>query len=126
MTHVDWSIKGPEIAACNCEWGCPCQFNALPSHGNCRATAAMRIDEGHFGDVRLDGLKFVGMFAWPRAIHEGHGEGMAVSRRRSVKIGSTSSAGVEVLSGLEGTERIVTHGNEILRDGQPVRLVGGS
>ena len=31
MAHVDWSIKGPEIATCNCDWGCPCQFNALPT-----------------------------------------------------------------------------------------------
>ena len=57
MAYVDWSIKGPEITTCNCDWGCPCQFNALPSHGDCRAAVAFRIDEGHFGDVRLDGLK---------------------------------------------------------------------
>jgi hypothetical protein len=83
MAHVDWSIKGPEIATCNCEWGCPCQFNALPSHGNCRAAVAMRIDEGHFGDVKLNGLKFVGLFAWPKAIHEGHGEGLPVLDERA-------------------------------------------
>lgn len=83
MAFVDWSIKGPELSACNCEWGCPCQFNALPSHGNCRACVAVRIDEGHFGKVRLDGLMFVGMFAWPKAIYEGHGEGMAVLDERA-------------------------------------------
>lgn len=75
MAYVDWSIKGPEIASCNCAWGCPCQFNALPTYGDCRATMAMRIDEGHFGDVSLDGIKFAATFAWPGAIHEGGGEG---------------------------------------------------
>lgn len=38
----------------------------------------MRIDEGHFGDVDLSGTKWVGMFAWPKAIHEGHGEAFVV------------------------------------------------
>lgn len=74
MAHVDWSIRGPELATCNCDWGCPCQFNALPTHGNCRAAVGMRIDEGHFGEVKLDGLRWVCLFAFPRAIHEGHGE----------------------------------------------------
>jgi RND family efflux transporter MFP subunit len=53
-------------------------------------------------------------------------EGSTVSRRRNVRIGSTSTAGVEVLEGLDGTERVITRGNEILQDGQPVRLVGDS
>lgn len=78
MTYVDWRIRGPEISNCNCDWGCPCQFNALPTHGDCRAMTAMHIDQGHFGDVSLDGLKWVGMFAWPKAIHEGHGEAFVV------------------------------------------------
>ena len=78
MAHVDWMLKGPEISTCNCDWGCPCQFNALPTRGDCRAVVGMRVDEGHFGDVRLDGLKVVGCFAWPGAIHEGHGEALAI------------------------------------------------
>lgn len=78
MTYVDWRIRGPEISNCNCDWGCPCQFNALPTHGDCRAMTAMHIDQGHFGEVSLDGLKWVGMFAWPKAIHEGHGEAFVV------------------------------------------------
>jgi len=78
MAYVDWRMRGPEIANCNCAWGCPCQFNALPTNGDCRAMTAMRIDEGHFGDVDLSGLKWVGMFGWPKAIHEGGGEAFVV------------------------------------------------
>ena len=48
LASVDWHIKGPELATCNCDWGCPCQFNSLPSHGDCRAAVAMRIDQGDF------------------------------------------------------------------------------
>lgn len=83
MAHIDWRLKGPEISACNCAWGCPCQFNSLPTHGNCRATVAMRIDEGHFGEVLLDGLLWAGVFAWPGAIHEGHGESQVVVDERA-------------------------------------------
>lgn len=78
MSYVDWALRGPQIATCNCSWGCPCQFNGLPTHGDCRAAVAMRVDDGHFGDVRLDGLKWAGLFAWPRAIHEGNGEALAI------------------------------------------------
>ncbi len=78
MSFIEWRMHGPEIANCNCDWGCPCQFNALPTRGDCRAMTAMRIDEGHFGTVDLSGLKWVGMFAWPGAIHEGGGEAFVV------------------------------------------------
>jgi Protein of unknown function (DUF1326) len=36
-----------------------CQFNALPTHGNCRYVAGFQIEQGHFGDVKLDGLRAV-------------------------------------------------------------------
>ena len=78
MSLVEWRMRGPEIANCNCDWGCPCQFNALPTRGNCRAMTAMRIDEGYFGELDLSGLKWAGMFAWPGPIHEGGGEAFVV------------------------------------------------
>ena len=78
MSLVEWRMRGPEIANCNCDWGCPCQFNALPTRGNCRAMTAMRIDEGYFGELDLSGLKWCGMFAWPGPIHEGAGEAFVV------------------------------------------------
>lgn len=83
MAFVDWSIKGPEFAACNCNWGCPCQFNSLPSNGNCRALLGLRIDEGHFGDLSLDGLKVAAVFAWPGAVHEGRGEAQLIIDERA-------------------------------------------
>ena len=74
MNYVDWEIKGPEISSCSCDWGCPCQFNSLPTHGNCRAAMAFEIEQGHFGEVSLDGLRAAAMVAWPGPIHEGGGE----------------------------------------------------
>lgn len=78
MGKVYWRIRGPEISTCNCNWGCPCQFNSLPTHGDCRAGVAMRIDEGHYGDTPLDGLLWAAIFAWPGAIHEGNGEAIMI------------------------------------------------
>lgn len=78
MAGIDWRFEGVELVTCNCDFSCPCQFNAPPTHGDCRAAAAYRIDKGHFGDTSLDGVLFAGLWAWPGAIHEGHGEGWLI------------------------------------------------
>jgi len=78
MAFVEWEIQGVQISHCNCEVGCPCQFNALPSHGHCRAYMFMQIDQGHFGKVKLDGVRWGGLFSWPGPIHMGNGTGMTV------------------------------------------------
>lgn len=83
MAHIEWRIKGREFVNCNCSYGCPCQFNAPPTHGNCQAVAAYIIDEGHHGEVRLDGLRAALFARWPRAIHEGDGEVQAIIDARA-------------------------------------------
>lgn len=108
MTYPDWSIRGPEIATCNCNWGCPCQFNSIPTHGDCRAGVAMRIDEGFYGDVSLDGMLWSALFAWPGAIHEGNGEALIILDERaddaqqaallSILSGESSQPGATVFS----------------------------
>ena len=69
-----WEIQGSELINCNCAYGCPCQFNALPTKGMCEAIGAIRIDKGHYGDVRLDGQKLGFVMHWPGPIHEGKGK----------------------------------------------------
>jgi hypothetical protein len=85
MPNTQWAFKGREFVNCNCAYGCPCQFNALPTHGNCEAVAAFHIDEGHHGTTRLDGLSFVLLVRWPGAIHEGRGEAAVVVDERATK-----------------------------------------
>lgn len=63
--------------------GCPCQFNALPTNGNCRAVAAIDIDEGHHGETRLDGLRIACILAWPGPIHEGRGQVVPIIDERA-------------------------------------------
>jgi hypothetical protein len=72
-TKTDWRIAGEEAASCNCAWGCPCQFNALPTHGRCEALAGWQIREGYFGTTRLDGVRFAGIYGWPGPIHHADG-----------------------------------------------------
>ena len=74
MNRVDWYVEGIEFGSCNCVYACPCQFEALPTYGNCRGFEVLRIERGHFGDVRLDGLKIALLYAWPGPIFEGKGE----------------------------------------------------
>lgn len=73
MSLTDWSMRGREFSACNCDFGCPCQFLALPTNGDCVATVAMQIDSGHFDKTKLDGLRWIATMGWPKAIHEGNG-----------------------------------------------------
>jgi len=72
-----WEFKGRELVNCTCEYGCNCQFNALPDKGHCHAVAAIQIDQGYHGDTPLGGLKIAALFKWPGPIHEGHGEALA-------------------------------------------------
>lgn len=83
MTMTEWMLRGPEISTCNCDYGCPCQFNALPTHGDCRAAVGMHIEKGHHGRVKLDGLNWAATFAWPGPIHLGHGEAQPIVDERA-------------------------------------------
>jgi len=71
---TDWSIEGEELINCNCNFGCPCQFGVMPTDGVCEAAMVLVIKKGHYGDVKLDGLRAAGVYKWPGAIHEGNGE----------------------------------------------------
>lgn len=68
-----WEIRTIEFTNCNCNYGCPCQFNAPPTYGTCEAVVCHEITEGHYGNVKLDGVRFGSVLAWPGAIHEGNG-----------------------------------------------------
>ena len=86
MTYVDWEIKAREFANCICDYGCPCQFSALPTHGNCEYVTAFDIEEGHFGETRLDGLRAVLVGSWPGAIHQGDGKmQMIIDQREALR-----------------------------------------
>ena len=74
MAAPDWRLDGEWIKNCNCAFGCPCDFNALPTHGSCKGMVAMRINKGHFEGTKLDGLVFAATVDFPGALHEGNGQ----------------------------------------------------
>ncbi len=71
---TEWTIQGEELANCNCNFGCPCQFSVLPTHGNCEAVVVFDIEAGKYGDTDLAGLRAAGVYYWPGPIHEGGGQ----------------------------------------------------
>ena len=70
-----WNFEAEYIQSCNCDYGCPCNFNGLPTHGNCEALIAYHIRGGTFDGTKLDGVTFAWGLWWPKAIHEGNGVG---------------------------------------------------
>ncbi|MFV3308547.1 DUF1326 domain-containing protein [Pseudomonas sp. NY15181] len=99
MAMADWRLEGVEFASCNCNWGCPCQFSSPPTHGKCEAVVSMRVDKGHFEGQVLDGLCWVGTFAWPGAIHEGNGRCQVFIEERATP--EQRAALLTILSGAE-------------------------
>jgi hypothetical protein len=82
-TMTPWEIEADQFVTCNCDYGCPCQFNALPTHGDCQAVHGYIIGSGRYGDVSLDGLKAAIVLRWPGPIHEGNGERFIVIDERA-------------------------------------------
>jgi hypothetical protein len=103
---TDWCIEGIEFGSCNCSYGCPCQFEALPTHGHCRGFEVLRIDKGHFGDIALDGLNVALLYAWPGPVFEGNGEMQVIIDERAAP--SQRDALLKILVG-EETEEGATH-----------------
>ncbi len=69
----NWNMKADYIETCNCDYGCPCNFNGFPTGGFCRALVLYHIRDGNFGKIKLDGLDVIVVMSWPKAIHEGNG-----------------------------------------------------
>src|SRR2546430_5826050 len=75
MPEPKWKLKVEQLMACNCNWGCPCSFDAPPTYGKCETALAYRIAKGSYGGVAPHGFKFILLAAWPETIHPGHGPG---------------------------------------------------
>ena len=69
----NWHIEADYVETCNCDYGCPCNFNGFPTYGFCRALILYHIRSGFYGSTSLDGLDIVTAVSWPKAIHEGNG-----------------------------------------------------
>ena len=102
MATIEWTIHGKEFGNCNCAYGCPCQFNALPTHGNCEAAAGIQIESGYFGGVKLDGLRAVVLYQWPGPVHHGNGTMQLVIDERGDA--AQRDALIKIMTGQETNE----------------------
>ena len=57
MAHTDWQRRTIKLSTGSRDYGCSCEFNAPPPRTPHQGFEAYEIVEGHFGDVRLDGLR---------------------------------------------------------------------
>jgi hypothetical protein len=66
---VDWAVNATIIDGCSCRMLCPCIFGSPATvgsaathehagHRSCYFNQAFRVNKGHYGKVRLDGVKF--------------------------------------------------------------------
>lgn len=68
-----WAFEADYFTACNCDWGCPCNFNARPTEGRCMGWGAWAITSGRFGETALDGARFALYYKFPGRVEEGQG-----------------------------------------------------
>ena len=61
------------VSGCNCDWGCPCNFEIAPSYGNCEGVYMWHVESGNYNGVSLDGTTFGQFGLFPEAIHLGNG-----------------------------------------------------
>ena len=107
MQSTDWRLSGDWIKNCNCAFGCPCDFNARPTHGNCQGLAGMRIGRGYFGSTQLDGLSFFVVVDFPGPLHEGNGTLQTIIDERSTA--DQRDALFQILSGKQSAEGTLFH-----------------
>ena len=63
MARIDWLIAGKSIGNCNCDYGCPCQFESR-TEGGCSASATttngtiaftLKVSDAPFNRLRTNG-----------------------------------------------------------------------
>lgn len=108
--RIPWQIQGEYVEACNCDFGCPCNFSGFPTRGNCEANIAFRIQKGKHGNTSLDGLNAAAAVKWPGPIHEGKGTVAVFIDERASQ--AQRDALVRILTGQDG--------------GQPWEIIAGT
>ncbi len=110
MAQADWRSEGEWIKNCNCAFGCPCDFNARPTQGDCKGLLGMRIIKGYSADTRLDGLSFFVTVHFPGALHKGNGEAQPIIDERATPAQREALFGI--MSGQNSAEALL-HGSAV-------------
>jgi hypothetical protein len=54
-----WSLEGFAMTLCPCDTPCPCRSGGAPTHDGCLAATFVDVVHGRYGDLALDGSRFV-------------------------------------------------------------------
>jgi hypothetical protein len=80
---AQWRFEADYFTACNCDWGCPCNFNARPTEGRCMGWGAWDITRGQFGSTPLAGTRLALYYSFPGRVEEGRGTACAYVDQRA-------------------------------------------
>jgi hypothetical protein len=75
MSTPAWQISGDYFETCNCDYLCPCITTNLagqPTKGHCDVAMVFHIDQGQYGNIRLDGLSFAVLAHAPDVMGKGN------------------------------------------------------
>lgn len=82
---MKWQMNGTLLIACNCDYGCPCNFNALPTYRQCEGGWIWHIEGGTCDGTSIAGLNLSVFAKWPGAIHHGGGRAVAYVDDRATR-----------------------------------------
>ena len=103
MATPAWKVAGQYYETCTCDFVCPCvltQLAAKPTKGSCSFAMSFKIDQGNFGQTRLDGLGFIVIGFTPEEMGKGNWSvGLIVDERASAE---QRDAIVAIASGAAG------------------------
>jgi hypothetical protein len=119
---IKWQVRVYYLDSCNCDWGCPCQFNAKPTYGNCEGVMGFHIIEGDYGNIKVGGLNMAWIGSWPGPIHEGHGKVSSYIDRRANK--EQFYALSRILMGRAGGGPFVVYAStmDVMEEPKPARI----
>ena len=99
MAATEWMIRGPQLRAATAPMAARASSMRCPPTAIAALRSRMHIDKGHLGKVKLDGLNWAAIAAWPGAIHEGHGEILPIVDERATP--EQREALLKIMSGQE-------------------------
>ncbi|PKB64402.1 MAG: hypothetical protein BZY80_03140 [SAR202 cluster bacterium Io17-Chloro-G2] len=76
--QANYQLKGQLLGGCNCDWGCPCNFEAPPTYVKCEGSYVWHVETGHYEGTTLDGSTFCQISSFPGPVHEGNGTALVL------------------------------------------------
>lgn len=71
-TAPAWQARGDILEVCSCNVTCPCNFGGDPTKTPCDGIWAWHIQQGNYGNTRLDNVNLVMYFRIPTKAWEGN------------------------------------------------------